>query len=42
MLRYVESFITATYKKVGLIPQSSRALHLELFIKAVHLRILDL
>jgi hypothetical protein len=32
----------ATYEKVGLIPQVSRALHLELFLKAVHLRILDL
>src|SRR4030043_1288330 len=31
-------FVIATYEKIGLIPQASRALHLELFLKAFHLR----
>jgi hypothetical protein len=34
MLRCAASFVTATYKKVGLIPQDLRALPLEHLIKS--------
>jgi len=34
MLRCASSFVIATYAKVGLIPQDSRALLLELFAES--------
>jgi hypothetical protein len=39
MLRCAASFVTATYAKVGLVPQALRALPLEHFAKSVQVKV---